>query len=259
MVNIDNVYQKVLAIANKEQRGYVTPQEFNLFADQAQMDIFEQYFYDLSQFKRRPGTQQAESDIINIINDKLSFFSKFEILDSNYLSTSNPIRYRNQPFTLPNDFYRFQDARSNTGYSGVTVEKLTKPEFFAAMTSPLLRGTNQRPIMYIEEEDKQIWVMSNNSYWDGPPERSGSPITKITLQYFYKPGIGNKKPNWGYNVVGENALFAPSKAAHFELHASEENNLVIKILALAGIAMKDPSIYQIASAEDNKNIQQEKS
>ena len=255
MVSIDNVYQKVLAIANKEQRGYVTPQEFNLFADQAQMDIFEQYFYDLNQFKRRPGTQQAESDIVNIINDKLSFFSKFEILDSNYLSTSNPIRYQNQPFTIPTDYYRFQDARSNTGYGGVTVEKLTKPNFFQAMTSPLLRGTNQRPIMYIEEEDQQIWVMSNNSFWDGPPERSGVPITRITLQYFRKPS----PTNWGYNVIGENALYDPAKSINFELHASEENNLVIKILALAGIAMKDPSIYQIASAEDNKNIQQEKS
>ena len=49
-VSIDTVYQRVLAIANKEQRGYITPQEFNLFANQAQMDIFEQYFYDLNQF-----------------------------------------------------------------------------------------------------------------------------------------------------------------------------------------------------------------
>ena len=45
-VNIDTVYQKVLALANKEQRGYITPQEFNLLADKAQMDIFENYFHD---------------------------------------------------------------------------------------------------------------------------------------------------------------------------------------------------------------------
>ena len=49
MVRVDDVYQKVLALANKEQRGYITPQEFNLFANQAQMDIFEQYFYDVNQ------------------------------------------------------------------------------------------------------------------------------------------------------------------------------------------------------------------
>ena len=46
-ISVDRVYQKVLALANKEQRGYITPQEFNLFADHAQMEIFEQYFYDL--------------------------------------------------------------------------------------------------------------------------------------------------------------------------------------------------------------------
>ena len=103
-VSINTVYQRVLAMANKEQRGYITPQEFNLFANHAQNEIFEQYFYDLNQFKRRPGTQQAESNIVNIINDKLSFFSKFETLDSNYLSTPNPIRYQNQPFTIPTDY-----------------------------------------------------------------------------------------------------------------------------------------------------------
>ena len=43
MINVDIVYQKVLALANKEQRGYITPQDFNLFANQAQMEIFEQY------------------------------------------------------------------------------------------------------------------------------------------------------------------------------------------------------------------------
>ena len=49
-VSIDTVYQRVLSILNKEQRGYVTPQEFNLFANQAQLDLFEQYFYDINQF-----------------------------------------------------------------------------------------------------------------------------------------------------------------------------------------------------------------
>ena len=45
-VNVNTVYQRVLAITNKEQRGYITPQEFNYMANQAQLDIFEQYFYD---------------------------------------------------------------------------------------------------------------------------------------------------------------------------------------------------------------------
>ena len=43
-ISVDTIYQRVLALANKEQRGYITPQEFNLLANQAQMAIFESYF-----------------------------------------------------------------------------------------------------------------------------------------------------------------------------------------------------------------------
>ena len=74
MVNIDTVYQRVLAVANKEQRGYITPQEFNLFANQAQMDIFEQYFYDVNQFSRAPGNETEYSDMLDLLNEKIDMF-----------------------------------------------------------------------------------------------------------------------------------------------------------------------------------------
>ena len=32
-VSIDTVYHGVLAILNKEQRGYLTPEDYNLFAN----------------------------------------------------------------------------------------------------------------------------------------------------------------------------------------------------------------------------------
>ena len=48
-ISVDTVYQRVLALANKEQRGYITPQEFNLLANAAQMAIFESYFYTKNQ------------------------------------------------------------------------------------------------------------------------------------------------------------------------------------------------------------------
>ena len=78
----------------------------------------------------------------------------------------------------------------------------------------------------------------------------------ITVDYIARP----PKVNWTYVVVGEKPLVNVNAADYqsFELHPSEEVNLVIKILGLAGITLKDPNLYQIAGAEDNKNIQQEK-
>ena len=73
-VSINTVYQRVLAMANKEQRGYLTPQEFNLLANQAQMEIFEQYFYDINQFNRNKGNSTEFSDMLHILEEKISAF-----------------------------------------------------------------------------------------------------------------------------------------------------------------------------------------
>ena len=71
-VNIDNVYQQVLAVANKEQRGYITPQEFNLLARKAQLDIFEQLFYDYKTFVRIPGNNSKSADDLEMLRDKIA-------------------------------------------------------------------------------------------------------------------------------------------------------------------------------------------
>ena len=76
----------------------------------------------------------------------------------------------------------------------------------------------------------------------------------LIAEYLRKP----TKPNWGYVVVNQQALYDANEAVDFELHPSEEANLVFKILQLAGITM-DPALYQIATQEEVKETQQQKS
>ena len=72
VANIDTVYQRVLALANKEQRGYITPQEFNLLAGKAQNDIFEMYFHDYKTALLSPGNRSKSSDDIDMIREKIA-------------------------------------------------------------------------------------------------------------------------------------------------------------------------------------------
>ena len=96
-VSIDTVYQRVLGILNKEQRGYVTPQEFDLFANQAQADLFEQYFYDINQFGRIPGNDTEYSDMLTLLNEKINIFE----------TVAPPTRNAaNTYFVQPTDLYR---------------------------------------------------------------------------------------------------------------------------------------------------------
>lgn len=84
-VNIDTVYQSVLALANKEQRGYITPLEFNLLASKAQREIFEQYFYDINKFNRMPGNSTEFSDMLYILEEKIA---PFRVNDVSLTNTS---------------------------------------------------------------------------------------------------------------------------------------------------------------------------
>jgi hypothetical protein len=235
-VSIDRVYQKVLALANKEQRGYITPQEFNLFADHAQMEIFEQYFYDLNQFKRAPGSEIKLADLGDMILEKLNGF-----ISSGVSSVHN----FDSVTALP-DFYRIESiylSNPNGLVSGViSVEQTTVESVVEAQSSPLTRPTSERPLYRFGENSTLFFYPYPN------------PIGDYKLYYTKKP----KTPNWGYVISGENALFNPNSSIDFELHSSEENKLVIKILALAGVAIKDVQLAQVAAGKEASITQQQK-
>lgn len=62
---INSVRNTVLSILNKNNYGYISPSDFNLFAKQAQLDIFEDYFYQYNyqiskENARQSGTGYAD-------------------------------------------------------------------------------------------------------------------------------------------------------------------------------------------------------
>ena len=74
--NINSIYQKVLALINKEQRGYLTPQEFNLLADRAQNEIYENYFHQIRNSNAKIKDDDTHTDTLEMIEAKLSPFLK---------------------------------------------------------------------------------------------------------------------------------------------------------------------------------------
>ena len=73
-INVNTVYRTVLSILNKEQRGYMTPNEFNRTATQVQLEIFEKYSDDLNQQLRFPQTDVDYANRPENIDEKLAIF-----------------------------------------------------------------------------------------------------------------------------------------------------------------------------------------
>ena len=226
-VNVNTVYQRVLAITNKEQRGYITPQEFNYMANQAQLDIFEQYFYDSNQFARIPGNSTEYSDILDILEEKISLFEKVGAAVTGGI-------------TLPSDVYRLGSIL----YNSIDAEHITQKDWLYIKKSPLSQPSNDFPVYLRDSETNAIKVYADSI--------TANETADVTCNYIKTPADAA----WAYdNTTG---LYDSGNSTNFELHASEETELVIKILALAGIVLKDPGLYQIGSAEEVKSVQQEK-
>jgi len=223
-VNIDTVYQKVLAFANKEQRGYITPQEFNLFADQAQKEIFEQYFYDLSQFTKAAGNSSEYSDITGIINEKIAIFETTGF----FMSHIN---------TLPGDLYRLGTLYINNR----EIEEVQQDELIRMNNSALLKP----------RQGHRVFVRTGASDIIIYPQGTGG---QRRITYTRLPIT----PKWGYFVVGVKALYDNDASKNFELHAAEESQLVYKILKYAGLAMQRPDIAKGGQGLESLQIQQEK-
>jgi len=234
-VNVDTVYQRVLSIANKEQRGYITPQEFNLLANQAQMEIFEQYFYDLNQFSRVPGNDTRHADMVATLEEKISLFEK----TADIVGTGT--------MTLPTDLYKL----STILYKGVEAEKVTQKDLLYIKKSPLTHPTADRPIFIRDNDSIEV-------YYDGTFTKT-EVTADVDVHYIKKPSTAK----WAYVIVDagggtKQPLFDNTNKVDFEIHISEEPNLVIKILELAGIVIKQPDLYQIADKEEIETTQQEK-
>ena len=221
MVNIDTVYQRVLAFANKEQRGYITPQEFNLFANQAQLEIFEQYFYDLNQASRIHGNDTIYADVDDMLEEKIQIF---EATNTTYVAS---------------DIYRLHSVR----YEGANCEILRKLDFNDVQGGgSLTRPSDTRPVANVSGGVLSV-IGSNNAS-----------LTPDEISYVKRP----TKAVWDYFVINDKALYSADTSVNFELHPSEESELVYKILKFAGISMAKIDIMRAGQVQEQLQQQQEK-
>ena len=241
-VSIDKVYQKVLALANKEQRGYITPQEFNLFADHAQMEIFEQYFYDLEQRQRGVGNELDYGDIISNIEEKISIFERFNATVGWHGQGEIPIS------SDVSDIYRLGSVRVKyeTEDNYKAADKIQLNELNKYENSPLAAPSKSKPVY---TKFSAVNVPIKIKIYPYPDS-----VDHVTINYIAKP----ESPDWTYVINGQSALHNPNNAKNFQLHESEENNLVVKILQLAGVAIKDVNLAQMAGQKEVSVIQQQK-
>jgi hypothetical protein len=254
-VSIDDVYKTVLLILNKEQRGYITPPEFNKLSQQVQLEIFEKYFEDFNQQFRVPQNNSEYGNRLDNLDEKMSIFKDDVTL--NFINLFPATSY----WTTPSSVYFIGDLyfQNETTGRSYLIERVDPGEAILRNNSNYTRPTSIHPI-YTQQgafagggEPTRI-----NLYGPNPNTFNLNSIRAICIR---KPNA----PIWGYNVIAAGQPGAgaytndPLTTIDFELHPEEQTNIVMQILMYAGVVIRDPQIVQNAAQMINQEQVNEKS
>jgi hypothetical protein len=292
-INVDTVYKTVLLILNKEQRGYMTPDEFNKTATQVQLEIFESYFDDLNQQLRIPDNDSEYADRQKNLQEKLAVFHS--IGGCEYIGP-----YFNVPATSGSTLV--QPLTTVAGQSQYTLTSLTAAQLSNGLITVSFDGVVQpntawtivgnvlsltilpagginiivtlRPYDFyklgtvIYNDDKEVQYVQPHELL----ELNLSPLTKPTLYYpvykyndykiyVYPTSIVNNitatylrkplNPTWDFTASAPyyQYIYNPTTSVNFELHPTEQINVITRILLYSGVVIKDPQIVQVAAQQ----------
>ena len=240
---INSVRNTVLSVLNKNNYGYISPSDFNLFATQAQLEVFEEYFSEYNKTinmenARQSGTEYA--DLRKPIEEAIEIFS--------VTSTLTQVTPATNRFFLP--------TVATTGFDYFLINKVLC--YDASVTPRVLKGE-------AEKVPHTRITLLNNSNLTAPTEmypaytQEGNILTvypstfnlanEVEANYFRYP----KVPKWTYvTLANGEPIFNQSQADYqdFEVPAEDEYKLVTKILQYCGVSIRETEVTQFAMAQE---------
>lgn len=230
---INSVRNTVLSVLNKNNYGYISPSDFNLFAKQAQMEIYEEYYSSYNKAinaenARISGTEYA--DIENPIAEVLEGFLRNDTLSQVTPSTNQYYL----PSLTTTGYAPYMISRL-TCFDGTTrlgdAEKIANARLYMLLDSMLTAPTTQFPAYIIEGNVISVYPDTING------------VSSLKCSYFRLP----KDPKWTYiSLPNGEPAFDQSQPDYqdFELPGEDEYKLVMKILQYCGMSIREIQVAQ---------------
>lgn len=241
---INEVRNTVLSILNKDNNGYLTPEQFNLYAASAQNEIFEQINYDYSNSVNKRNSHQHTSGLGDVTKRLAEVINSFR--HSTPLSY-NPISLH---YEMPSDVFSFGVIST---VLGEVVEPVQQHDLLKLLSSIDTAPTSDYPIYTIH---------NLGSTYSNPVQIKVYPTSivntgQVIADYIRYP----KTPKWTYlGLTAGEPVFNQSAADYqdFELPASYKMDLIVKILGYSGVMIRDEDVVKSAKAEEIQEKQEQR-
>jgi len=228
MISVQSVYETVKNLANKDQKGFVTPEMFNSFAKSAQLKIFHEIFQEVIDGKKLRRSQVDAARNLSLVERNKTDLSVF-------ISKVSPLK-KSGAFVKPDDLY--------------------------SVVSITTKGLSKKPAHIIYDDDKIQHILSSTlsapttsfpvALVSTDIELFPSSIGKIDLKYYRTPVT----PSYQVYLVGSGGqsyeVFNDALSVDFELPKKYEPELVDEIATMIGVNIKEPVIQNYGAQEDNE-------
>ncbi len=229
-MNINEIYNAVKFFANKEQKGFVKPSEFNTLAQQAQQEVFNEKMDKIRKFKsaERTGTNYRAS-----VEDPTDFLSEISnLLVDNNLSYNTSTNLFNR---IGSDSYIEEIYYTNSGGKPTKVEIVSKHNINKLLRSNLIAPSVDYPVALLKSNGIEVFPTNITS--------------GIKMSYYNI--ISN--PTFSYVASGDDYVYNSSTSVEFELPESTHNDIIIKICKYIGINLRDAELTNYAVQTENQD------
>ena len=231
---INNVRRTVLSILNKNNYGYISPDDFNNFARVAQREVFENYFFQFNKENNKINSRVAGSGHADNRERYNGEIDKFIVLDNPTAGTGN------NNFILPSLSTNGDDIFKIVSVStAAEAQKVSNTEFRRLNMSDLTAPAVWSP----------IYTVNGNVLTMGGGATTIYTETEVDIEYIRYP----RDPQWTYiNIAGGEPIFdsMANDFQDFEVGIAEETELINKILQMAGMSIREIAVVQQAGQEE---------
>lgn len=237
---INSVRNTVLAVLNKNNYGYISPSDFNLYCKQAQMEVFEEYFSQYNKVinmenARMSGTDYA--DLRKTVEEALEIFSVENALTQVDPDTNQ--YYLPSLLTTGDESYMLNKVVCNDTDDNFLgqASKVTHSRITMLINSNLTKPTEKFPCYVMQDGILKVYPDTINQ------------AGQVIAQYFRYP----KDPKWTYTTLSSGSpIFNSSQPDYqdFEVPLEDEYKLVMKILQYCGISIREAEVTQFGMAQE---------
>ena len=246
MVSVQQVYETLKDLANKDQKGFITPAVFNNFAGVAQINIYNELFQELvkaKQIQRQNFDPGRDKSVRKQITEDLSVFivSDLEIPgdETIFLKPANLSKIISISTSESNRAFagyvsgRYNRHQVELVYDAEKIDRI--------LTSNLSTPTEDFPVALIAQ-DIEVFPTT---------------ISDIRVTYYRRPGSINQigdaidlPPTYASVIGAFGEQFNPNSSLDFMLPPHYTTELVMEMAKLIGVRLRDPNLAGFAAQEE---------